>query len=176
MNPPPPVRTGDPEKSEVGSWALISGAWHRGGKAIGGGFGEGANVSRFSPPATILVGSVEVVEGARAFGPPAASWASFSPVDAQMFPPPAWHPKGVALLKVLSSACPMTMSPTERSSGERARRSLSELSLASVNGPSDPPLIVHVPGVRGGMSTEPRILTFGLFGKLVLPCRIGCCS
>src|SRR5262245_35823102 len=149
---------------KVGSCALISGDRHSGGNTIGGGFGDGANVTRFSPPKTILTGNAEVVDGASEFEPPAESWTCLRPVEAQMLPPPAWQPKGAPLLKALSSACPMTMSPTDSSSGARASTSPSELSLVSVNTPSEPPSIVQVPGASGGIRLEPSTPTFGLFG------------
>src|SRR5262249_52170216 len=144
-----------------------------GGNTIGGGFGEGANDTRFSPPFTILTGSAGVVDGASEFGPPAESTALFRPVEAPMLPPPAWQPKGDELLKVLSSECPIAMSVTDCRIGERARRLFSELSSVSENTPCEPPLKVHVPGASGGIRLFPSTDTFGLFGKFELPSLIG---
>src|SRR5262245_58708481 len=157
---------------EVGSCALISGERHSGGKTSGGGLGEGAKRTRFSPPSTILTGSAEAAAGASVFEPPAARRTFFRPVYAHRLPPPDWHPPDVELLKVLSSAWPIAMSPID-SMSERARRSESELSLVSVKEPSEPPLIVQVPGESGGISEAPFTATFGLFGKLLPPSCIG---
>jgi len=61
------------------------------------------------------------------------------------------------------------MSPTEESIGAPATMSRSELSRVRVNTPGDPPSKVHSPGDRGGISCDPWMATFGLFGKFVLP-------
>src|SRR5688572_3507782 len=115
----------------------------------------------------------EVEAGASELAPPALRMTRLRPVEAHRLPPPAWHPKGAPLLKVVSSAWPTTMSPTDSRIGLRASRLSRAVSLVRVNTPSEPPLKVQVPWISGGISEAPLTDTLGLFGKLELPSLIG---
>ena len=181
VSPRPPWMIGSSEKKAVGSWPPISGEVQRGGKIRGGGFGCGAQAARFATPNSVFTLNpatpVEaLLPGTNVPDPLPASVTTLSPVWAQMLPPPAWHPNGWALLKLLSRGCPSAMSPTDSISGNVATMSLSELSRASVKTPADPPLTVQDPGVRGGTRAVPCRATLGLFGKLEFPSTIGFCG
>src|SRR5689334_13470256 len=128
---------------------------HSGGKASVGGFGCGAQETRCSAPGeivpTVWVVPPPVSPGGWSVLPLLAGTITLIWSKAQKLPPPAWQPKGAGpLLNVLSSECPVIMSPIEVRIGARTSRSPRLESLVSVKTPAEPPLTVQAPGASGG--------------------------